>query len=208
MTKRHLRKLFWNSYRHDKEMYVRMGGSPAIVDDHCNLALPPDYKQGDLDNLEDLDALFMSDTRLSIIKSQVVSLLLSVKGWSRSNAEVLRDVRQLDGELENWRMSVPSCYRPSLAPSYTLTMDAAANDALKVHIVFIHMEYYTVVSMIHTASSRCPKRNPSTHDDNHAGVKTSQDIAFQAGRLTIATIQAASQFLSWNDLPWVSTRHM
>lgn len=55
------------------------------------------------------------DLRLTLIKSKTCKLLYSASALRKSDAELLRDIRELDDELERWRLSVPERYRPTLS---------------------------------------------------------------------------------------------
>lgn len=55
------------------------------------------------------------DLRLTLIKSKTCKLLYSALALRKSDAELLRDIRELDDELERWRLSVPERYRPALS---------------------------------------------------------------------------------------------
>ncbi|KAH7632541.1 hypothetical protein B0T09DRAFT_75845 [Sordaria sp. MPI-SDFR-AT-0083] len=55
------------------------------------------------------------DLRLTLIKSKTCKLLYSASALRKSDAELLRDIRELDDELERWRMSVPERFRPALS---------------------------------------------------------------------------------------------
>ncbi|KAJ4341545.1 hypothetical protein N0V85_009859, partial [Neurospora sp. IMI 360204] len=55
------------------------------------------------------------DLRLTLIKSKTCKLLYSASALRKSDAELLRDIRELDDELERWRLSVPERYRPALS---------------------------------------------------------------------------------------------
>ncbi|EAA29292.2 hypothetical protein GE21DRAFT_6931 [Neurospora crassa] len=59
------------------------------------------------------------DLRLTLIKSKTCKLLYSASALRKSDAELLRDIRELDDELERWRLSVPEWYRPALSLSRT-----------------------------------------------------------------------------------------
>ncbi|KAK3954792.1 hypothetical protein QBC32DRAFT_74854 [Pseudoneurospora amorphoporcata] len=61
------------------------------------------------------------DLRLTLIKSKTCKLLYSASALRKSDAELLRDIRELDDELERWRLSMPEKYRPALSlPRTTL----------------------------------------------------------------------------------------
>ncbi|KAK4251298.1 hypothetical protein C7999DRAFT_37639 [Corynascus novoguineensis] len=124
-VKNQLRKLFWMIYCNDKEISLRTGQPPSINDDDCDLTLPHGYLDFKyVDDIPEFENLFLDDTavpllpgdvRLDIIKSKTYTLLYSARAMRKSDAEVIRDIRQLDDELEAWRLSVPPGFRPSLS---------------------------------------------------------------------------------------------
>ncbi|KAK3402639.1 hypothetical protein B0T20DRAFT_388339 [Sordaria brevicollis] len=59
------------------------------------------------------------DLRLTLIKSKTGKLLYSASALRKSDAELLRDIRELDDELERWRLSMPERYRPTLSLART-----------------------------------------------------------------------------------------
>lgn len=121
----HLRKLFWLCYLLDKEISLRTGQPPAIPDDHCDLTLPvgyldmqylDEYLYADAAHLDETAVpLLPGDLRLTMIKSKACRLLYSTEALRKSDADLLRDIRELDEELERWRLSVPQKHRPVLS---------------------------------------------------------------------------------------------
>ncbi|KAJ4182413.1 hypothetical protein NW755_010463 [Fusarium falciforme] len=123
---RELRTLFWYSYITDKQVIMRTGMEPLLPDDICDLTLPDDCiasKEYAIPELKDgrmpllpygvLPPCLVGNIQLSILKSKVWRLLYSTEARQRSEAELLWAVRELDDELEAWRMSVPTKLRPT-----------------------------------------------------------------------------------------------
>lgn len=146
-TKDHIRKLFWLCYTVDKIIALRTGEPPCIDDQQCDLTLPLAYadvlyQKGDFDAaLPTALSLFPGDLRLSIIKSRTCRLLFN-QVQQLSDTDLLRAVRELDGDLEDWRMSIPRGYRPTLSSrddghGFTPVMDSTQ----KMHIIMIHLDY-------------------------------------------------------------------
>jgi hypothetical protein len=204
-VKRYLRRVFWLCYMNDKDMALRMGSPPVIDDDHCNLELPPGYKEIEaFDTFQDRGDLFPGDVRLSMIKSMAIRMLFSVRASKKSDASLLRDIRVLDEELEKWRLSISPPYRPTLANSYRIQVDRIGSKAKNMHITIIHLEYYCLVAMVHGASSRCQAwTNGSTED--MVSINSSQALALQASRATIRNLHAVSNILNWGDFWLVAT---
>lgn len=198
LAKVHLRGLFWLCYMFDKDMCLRAGYPPVIDDDHCDLTLPPGYKQiGTFDDFRDGSDIFPGDMRLSIIKSNAIRLLYCKRAFRKSDAELLRDIRELDDELEAWRMSIPHLHRPTLACTYMIHLQPDFNKPKKVHLIVIHLEYYFLLALFHTASGRC--RWASGEGDKTASVTSSQALALQASRSTILNLAAAADVFNCGD---------
>lgn len=148
------RRLFWLCYVYKKD--ISTGLPPVIDDDHCDLTLPSGYKNIDgFDSFQDHGDLFPGDVRPSIIKSNAIKLLYSSSALAKSNSELVRDIRVLEAELERWRLAIPPPYRPSLAPSYRTRIEYTASKHKKMHIIVIHLDYYSLVASIHSTSGRC-----------------------------------------------------
>ena len=202
----HLRGLFWLCYMFDKDMCLRAGYPPVIDDDHCDLGLPPGYKRiGDFDDFRDGSDVFPGDMRLSIIKSRAVRLLYCARAFRKSGAELLRDIRVLDDGLEAWRVSVPAEHRPTLAPAYRIRLDQRFNKPKKVHLIVIHLEYYFLLALFHSASGRC-RAWASDGAGQAASVTSSQALALQASRATILNLAAVADVFNCGDF-WFCLAH-
>ncbi|KAL2270586.1 hypothetical protein VTJ83DRAFT_2770 [Remersonia thermophila] len=188
--KNHLRKLFWMIYCNDKEISLRTGQPPSINDDDCDMTLPHayvDFKY--VDDIPEFEPLLMDDTavpilpgdiRLDMIKSRTYAMLYSARAMRKSDAELIRDIRQLDDELEAWRMSVPPSFRPSLAlREQQSQMDLS--DPRKMERNMIHFQYHHLVATIHAATGRC--RSVSGYEVE--GVNSSLALAVEASRSTL-----------------------
>ncbi|SPO06423.1 related to C6 transcription factor [Cephalotrichum gorgonifer] len=195
----HLRRLFWLCYMFDKDICLRAGYPPVIDDDHCDLSLPQGYKQiDDFNTVKDDSDHFPGDMRLSIIKSQAIRSLYCRRAFRKSDAELLRDIRELDNELETWRTAIPPLHRPTLAPAYRLHLDSAWNKGKKVHLIVIHLEYYFLLALIHSAGGRC-RAWAGDEGDQVARVTSSQALALQASRSTIVNLSAAAHVFNCGD---------
>ncbi|KAK3988921.1 putative transcription factor [Cladorrhinum sp. PSN332] len=172
-TQKHLRKLFWLAYFLDKELSLRTGQPPSIVDEHCDLSLPPGYAEAQyLDRYLYLDAsslvevdettvpILPGDLRLTLIKSKTCRLLYSAEALRKSDAELLRNIRELDDELESWRLSIPEKHRPVLSALASERTQQKVNSSLtevpdSVRAMVVNFEYHYLVATIHRATSRC-----------------------------------------------------
>ncbi|OQE39310.1 hypothetical protein PENCOP_c007G04277 [Penicillium coprophilum] len=109
-----VRTLFWMSYTFDKCLFLRTGRPLCIHDDDCDLTLPSNYiartSERGFETEETMDSwtpLFPCDLRLSIAVSNIYRELYSIRGLQKSDADVLMTIRNLDNELEAWRVSFP-----------------------------------------------------------------------------------------------------
>ena len=205
-TKRYFRRLFWLCYMYDKDISLRAGHHPVIDDEQCDLTLPPGYKQIDsFDDFKDNDDLFPGDMRLSIIKSKMIKSLYSINAVQKSDAELLRDIRELDDELERWRTSISPHYRPTLAPPYHIQISGTANKPKKIHVIVIHLEYYSLMAMIHNASGWC-RAWVHQEVDQIAEVTSSQALALQASRSTLVNLCTVNNVLNCGDFWYVSNQ--
>jgi len=197
--KRHLRRLFWLCFILDKEIALRTGQPPSIDDDQCDLTLPEGYLE-----VQYLDRSFYSDARLlddsavpihpgdlrlSIIKSKACKILYSAAALKKSDAQLLRDIRELDDELERWRLSVPPRHRPVLS----MPRSGARIDSIEcpesVRSIVIHFEYHHLVATIHRATGRCQswKQGSGVME----GVSSSLAISVEASRSTLLYLRFA-----------------
>ncbi|KAM0236642.1 hypothetical protein ACHAP5_009278 [Fusarium lateritium] len=126
--RRQLRMLFWLCYIFDKDVALRTGQPPLMSDDYCDLTLPEDYLScyTYLPELDDnlppmafdgggLTPHLPGDPRLSHIKERTSRLLYSAQAAKKTPSQLLRDIRELDEELEAWRISIPPAFRPTLS---------------------------------------------------------------------------------------------
>ncbi|KAM5513476.1 fungal specific transcription factor [Fusarium oxysporum f. sp. phaseoli] len=115
----HLRALFWICYLFDKEIALRSGQPPFLTDSYCDLT-PPDKGMthffADGTGQRFFPYLF-GDIGLSLLKGRADRQLYSVHASRKLEAELLRDIPELDSALEEWRSSLPAQIRPSLSMS-------------------------------------------------------------------------------------------
>ncbi|KAK0702537.1 hypothetical protein B0T21DRAFT_342395 [Apiosordaria backusii] len=198
-----LRKLFWLTYNFDKELSLRTGQPPCIPDEHCDLSLPPNYAQTQyLDRHMQIDPddetmipSLPGDLRLTLIKSKTCQLLYSAEALRKTDAELLRNIRELDDELERWRLSVPLKYRPALS----IFRDVGVNKALSeahdsVRTIVINFEYHYLVTTIHRATGRCQAWGTQSEvvpGEEMKGVSSSLALSVEASRSTLLYLRSA-----------------
>ncbi|KLU82744.1 hypothetical protein MAPG_01813 [Magnaporthiopsis poae ATCC 64411] len=142
-VRRHLRQLYRIAFLLDKELAIRTGLPPSMHDDYCDLEMLERAWSIDLTGLpihqrelrnglptgptlyeevsqkEGLEPYAM---RLVILKSRTCRLLYSHASSRKTDAELLRDIRELDAELDRWRSSVPQRFRPVLTSSRSASL--------------------------------------------------------------------------------------
>ncbi|KXJ85422.1 fungal-specific transcription factor domain-domain-containing protein [Microdochium bolleyi] len=194
----YLRKVFWHCYMYDKDICLRAGYPPIIHDDYCDLSLPLGYKQiGRFDDESEEAEPIPGDMRLAIIKSRMIQTLYSARAVRSSDTELLRHIIKIDDELEGWRMSIPSRYRPSIAPMHRIKLEADWKKAKRVHILIIHFEYCFLLASIHSASGRCRPKTAGAADQ--ASIDSCQELALQASRSILATLADALHVFDHGD---------
>ncbi|EEU38160.1 uncharacterized protein NECHADRAFT_84447 [Fusarium vanettenii 77-13-4] len=164
---RELRSLFWESYITDKATTLRTGIEPCLPDNLCDLT-PPGHLSPSLGCFNEgrmppppygvLPPCLMGDIQLSILKSRIWQLLYSNEARQRSEAELLRAVRELDGELEAWRMCVPEEIRPTFLVAdrsrISTLEELDLSPWVRHHGTSLHLEYHNLFITIHQASAR------------------------------------------------------
>ncbi|XP_014558859.1 hypothetical protein COCVIDRAFT_35910 [Bipolaris victoriae FI3] len=197
-----LRNIFWLVYIMDKELSLRTGQPPCLQDEHCDTTPPPPYTRRifsqmmDFGAETDLDTVhpFPGSPWLSIIKSKAYSALYSARALRKTDAEILRDIRELDDDLECWRLSVPLPYRPTVA----FTRATLPEDVLAMPSTMLHLDYNHCVAAIHQATSRCQAWT-SGNQDEMEGVGSSLELSIEASRSSLVYLQMASHLLDENS---------
>ncbi|OQD81585.1 hypothetical protein PENANT_c026G09190 [Penicillium antarcticum] len=187
---RQLRNLFWICYTMDKDIALRTGQPPTISDENCDLTLPPGYLERAFLDVEDEDAPFLGpvfpfDLRLSIIKARAHRELYSVSSLRKSDAELLKSIRVLDDELEEWRLSVPPAWRPTMSFS-----SETSDPNMGMHSVLLRLNYHLCMAIIHQASGRC-KSWMEGQNGMMDGVSSSMALSVEASRSSLCYLEAA-----------------
>ncbi|KAH7111030.1 hypothetical protein B0J13DRAFT_516379 [Dactylonectria estremocensis] len=204
---RQLRMLFWLCYIFDKDIALRTGQPPLMTDDYCDLTLPENYVNcyfylPDLDENncvssrnEELTPHLPGDPRLSHLKDKTCRMLYSAQSLKKSDAELLRDIRELDDELESWRLSIPPEFRPSLSiTENSKFLPPNMKLPRSMRHIGLHVEYHHLMTTIHRASGRClamQSENGSNDVKWSGGVRSSIALSLEASRSTIIFLKAA-----------------
>ncbi|RDW78587.1 putative C6 transcription factor [Aspergillus mulundensis] len=195
-VKGHLRNLFWLCYTLEQDVSLRTGQAQLFSEDNCDLTLPPNYVEEMEASLDIKDAsvdfpqnpLFPIDLRLGVIKSRAYSALYSFKAMKKTDAEILRDIRELDDELERWRLSLPVRWRPTLSFS-----QEKPDPNCNMHSVILRLNYHLCMTIIHQASSRC--KSWATQGCVMDGVSSSLALSVEASRSTLLYLEASGHVL-------------
>jgi hypothetical protein len=196
----HLRSLFWLFFVLDTELSIRTNQPPTIQGEHCDLTLPLGYEEqintllasnmsGDI-ALE--GSLYPSDLRLTKIKSRAYRTLYAPHLLDKPDAERLKLIRELDSDLEAWRLSIPTSYRPSLS--------STRRNVLQTHPlvgtlpVMLWMDYHHCLAIVHLSISQC---NTWTVSELNAAehMCSSFAIAVQTSRSSIYSLESALSVL-------------
>lgn len=185
----HLRDLFWLCYSFDKDICLRTGLPSCINDAHCDLTMPADYVRLHDLNLQQglpqvdthLVPLFPWDLRLSMLKSRVYEDLYTAHALQQSVCELLSSIRSLDEALEQWRLSLPAEFRPTLYFSQETPVSANVNTMA----VILRLAYYHCVTIIHQASSRCQIRVADLAGPRLDVIASSTKLSITASRSTL-----------------------
>jgi hypothetical protein len=179
----HVRTLFWVGYILDKDLSLRTGRPPVICDDNCDLTLPSAYCEYTT-NLPAAEQPFWTDLRLSIIKSKAYISLYSARALKATDTELIRAIRELGSELDDWRLALPVPHRPAFGePS-----EAACKE---IRWILIHLDFHRCVTLIHQASGRCTPW--SENQTPVLGVQSCFDICVAASRSSLLHLVKASQ---------------
>ena len=199
----HVRMIFWLCYGFDKDIALRSGQPPIISDDFCDLTLPEGYPEGvfgarrDHYTPEDSPTPFLpGDLRLALLKSKAVKALYSAASLRKSDAELLRTIRELDEELERWRASIPEEFTPALSVRRDVKLVGDLNKSSNMLHIELHLDYHYLLNIIHCASGRCVVDWNGPDSDKSFGVQSSLELSVTASRSTIIYLSAAAHRLA------------
>ncbi|KAJ5812424.1 hypothetical protein N7474_008725, partial [Penicillium riverlandense] len=188
----HLRNLFWIAYSLDKELSIRTGQPAAIQDEVCDLTVPQGYgdqlsillSSGEHGLAGSKDYLYPVDLRLIKIKSRAYSAFYGPGCLCMSDIDLFKTIRGLDNDLEEWRLSIPSNYRPKLSTSQKIT---TGNHFFGMHAVLLQMDYYNCVAIIHQACGRCVAW--ASNQSSIVSVGSSFTLAVESSRSSLLSLK-------------------
>ncbi|KAH8670627.1 hypothetical protein BGZ61DRAFT_363274 [Ilyonectria robusta] len=209
-----IRMLFWLCYVLDKDIAMRSGQPPILVEDFCDLTLPERYEESQVlfPGLDDHEVLFIVDAALvprfpghlplSILKEKVCRHLYSPSASQKSESELLRTVRELDDELESWRISLPIEIRPVLVVPETSNPNSSWKLPTTMRQVMTCLDYHYLMTMIHRVSGRCRTGAEEGRVSWNSGFQSSLVLSVEASRSTLFYLRGAATGLP-SETYWV-----
>lgn len=204
---RYIRELFWLCYVLDKDIALRTGLPPVLTSDYCDLTWPPQSAATNSSGAEECTRSFPNERNLSIIKEKFCYLLYSPAAFKVTDTQLLLNVRQLDDELEQWRLAIPSMMRPRLAvPPEQPLLAPAADFSQRIQYINLQLDYHYTLTAFHTAVGRCGTINEDENvpEDLHCVMHSSIDISLEAGRSTLSFLQTSMGSLGAGAFRYVS----
>lgn len=191
----------------DKDMSLRTGYTPLLTDAYCDLTLPDGYSSwytylrgldeySTNDDDEQPCPYFFGDPQLSKLKEAVYRTLYSARALSEVDSLPVH-VRQLDGEIERWRASIPIDFRPTLVlpPTFPMTGNHYTKTPHRMKFVYLQMEYHHLLTIIHTTMRRYSCALSGSPDeaeaqDVHTAIHSSFDLSLEASRSTLGCLKS------------------
>ncbi|KAH0425252.1 fungal specific transcription factor [Colletotrichum camelliae] len=205
----HLRNLFWMCYVADKDMALRTGRPPLLSAVFCDTSIPEDYAhyfaylRSFKESVESPSLTgdgsiphFSGDLVLSQIKEKVYRLLYSPAVSEAKDTTLLLHIRELDEEIERWRLSIPLDFRPALSASpQTLLATSQTNPTQYTRCFALQLEYLHLMTFVHTTVRKYDADTSQSDGplDLHSVIHSSYDLSLEAGR---SILRCLSLFLS------------
>ncbi|KAK1655135.1 fungal-specific transcription factor [Colletotrichum phormii] len=202
----HIRNLFWVCYMSDKDLSLRTGQPPFLADVYCDLTIPDNYLSSytylrgldeythpsDESEAVDLTPHFWGDVQLGYLKEKVYRLLYSVQALRDKDNQLLIFIRQLDDEIECWRLSVPVDFRPALSvSSNTLLITPETKSPHLRRYFHLLLDYWYLMIYVHTTVRRYDAHTiiGDGGQDLHRVIHSSYDLSMEAGRSTLRCLR-------------------
>lgn len=210
---RHIRNLFWVCYMSDKDLSLRTGQPPLLADIYCDLTIPEAYQNSyihlrgldehlhppDASSDTDLTPHFSGDAQLGYLKEKVYRLLYSVQAQRDKDNRLLISIRELDDEIECWRLSVPVDFRPALSvSSNTLLITPETKPPHLRRYFHLLLEYWYLMIYVHTTVRRYDAHTiiGDGGQDLHRVIHSSYDLSMEAGRSTLRCLRVCMKTFS------------
>ncbi|KGQ06390.1 hypothetical protein BBAD15_g8315 [Beauveria bassiana D1-5] len=201
--RQHVDNLFGLCYILDKNIALRLGRLPLLTEEYYDVNF-----RSAAPGLTELPHDYPSDPKLNLVKERTCRLLYSPKAAKLSDGEILQYIRQLDQELEQWRLSVPRLIRPrlSIPPDFSPLISESSRRQKK-QLINLQLDYHYTMIAIHAMVRKCGAANEEMElpEDLHSVVHSSVDISLEASRSTLTFLglslrllgRGASQYIQW-----------
>lgn len=201
-TRLHIRRLFWLCYCFDKDVSLATNSPPLLTSEHCDVSGPGESShQTSWYNKP-------RDTDLAKIKENASRSLCSPRAFRYTEGELLAHVRELDDQLEEWRLSIEPRHRPRLSiPSdSSLSMPSSMSVEDRTHMIHLQLDYLFTMINIHTIVRKCGDLERNLPDDLHSVVHSSADLSIEASRSIFRFLDTVVDF--WKeDSVWVVSHY-
>ncbi|PWY65679.1 hypothetical protein BO94DRAFT_338246 [Aspergillus sclerotioniger CBS 115572] len=179
------RNLFWICFLIDKELFLRLGETPLLPAESC---VPSDHGESPFRHLSRLlpcvPGVYTSTFHLSILMSKIYSELYAPEAVGKSDIAILRTIRALDDELEEWRLNIPKDIRPTIHAS-----NQPANLQSDVDVLIMHLKFHNCLGCIHQAVSRCQSWSGEAGPVKEA-LRSSLNVSTQASAASLELMRA------------------
>lgn len=195
-AKLHIRRLFWTCYCSDKDIALRTDRPPLLTSDHCDLSASEELRNQ------------TRDRNLAKIKENAIRLLCSPLAFRYTESELLAQVRQLDDELEEWRLAVDPRYRPRLSIISDLSFSLPSTMSLenRTYLINLQLDYLFTIINIHTLVRKCGDLEKNLPDDLHSVVHSSADLSIEASRSIFRILDTVVDFWKEDSL-WIVSHY-
>ncbi|KAJ5987153.1 hypothetical protein N7451_011518, partial [Penicillium sp. IBT 35674x] len=205
----HIRVLFWLCYTLDKDISLRTGNPPLLIDYYCDLD-PLDASTNYFNYLPSLSKFpaaeesyknivpfLPADPHLSLLKEKVYLQLYSAQAMKDTDNQLLFHIRELDDQIECWRSSIPLNFRPALSVSQTTPPDPSEQCIPYItRCMSLQLDYHHLVTIIHTAVRKCTVDSSDGVRDLHDVVHSSFDLSLEASRSTFWCLRVLIEIIA------------
>jgi len=193
----------------DKDLCLRTGKSPAINDDEVDFTfndfLLEEAQASHKILLDDgkTCSIFYIMAHLANIKSETYRNLYSLRSNNQPSSVFLKAVRELDERLQQWKNLIPSQFQPSsrIVKETNFNFGSRTTPWL-----FIHVEYYHIIAVIHRASARNAglQRTPELqyNPSERMAFNYSADICVESSRSLMFMIQRSKALFVDSKIFW------
>ncbi|RAH78670.1 hypothetical protein BO86DRAFT_438078, partial [Aspergillus japonicus CBS 114.51] len=193
-----LRDLLWISLMVDNEIFLRTGQPPLILAKLAATILPCDYESSPqflasflpprtADPRADV-YIYMADLTLHV--SRLYISLYAPEAFAKSSIELLQTIISLDNQLEEWRLSIPKPFRPTIhvfkLPTHSLC---------DIDLLLLNLKFHHTLGCIHQVVHRCQSWAGETASSRDA-LESSLSISLQASVSSLELLRATKLALN------------